>query len=453
MAKPTDPAAGATTNYQWMKPAVASSPDVWGNDLNWDLDQIDSTMWSVSSAQSGYLPLTGGTLTGPLNGTAASFSGTLNATGSITGSTGIISTNGQFYARTAVAGNSVLWLQSNTAANMADFYWLSSNNQVGISHLASVPPSGFYFDGGGTFNVSGAAIFTGNVQSNGYFCRAGQGGALGTYLFSITTGLVRPINSGLARSTPGTITVTSKLSRQERHRTTPLGVGSRQGALNRQSASVSRITRRLSSLSGDADAQPLIVGSDEEQWGFIAHELQEHAEVPSAASGVKGPGGLHSVAQPVDGGDCNADQGAAGSHDADRSAGGEIMSTLTTKYGWVKPTVGGDPSTWGAEINGDLDAIDAVMNATRPGFGATGSGHIYNIDRTGSAANLWIDETNEGTLITSMGGTITGSLTVGGTITCVNVVVQGNSNLAYQCYAQCRDTARSFLFSKRLPAN
>ena len=42
-------------------------------------------------------------------------SGTLNATGSITGSTGIISTNGQFYARTAVAGNStVLWLQSNT---------------------------------------------------------------------------------------------------------------------------------------------------------------------------------------------------------------------------------------------------------------------------------------------------------------------------------------------------
>ena len=58
---------------------------------------------------------------------------------------------------------------------MADFYWLSSNNQVGISHLASVPPSGFYFDGGGTFNVSGAAIFTGNVQSNGYFCRAGQG--------------------------------------------------------------------------------------------------------------------------------------------------------------------------------------------------------------------------------------------------------------------------------------
>ena len=283
MAKPVDPAAGATTNYQWMKPGVASSPDVWGNDLNWDLDQIDSTMWSVSSAQSGYLPLTGGTLTGPLNGTAASFSGTLNATGSITGSTGIISTNGQFYARTAVAGNSVLWLQSNTAANMADFYWLSSNNQVGISHLASVPPSGFYFDGGGTFNVSGAAIFTGNVQSNGYFCRAGQGGALGTYIFNHNwTGSAYQLWIGAVNA--GTITVTSDYRAKKDIEPLP-STWDRVKALNPISFSFKDYTPPVE-LERDADAQPLIVGSDEEQWGFIAHELQETL-IPSAASGVK----------------------------------------------------------------------------------------------------------------------------------------------------------------------
>ena len=109
------------------------------------------------------------------------------------------------------------------------------------------------------------------------------------------------------------------------------------------------------------------------------------------------------------------------------------MATLTTKYGWVKPTVGGDPSTWGTEINADLDAIDAVMNATRPGVGGTPSGHTYNIDWTGSVANLWIEATNEGAIITSAGGTINGALTVGGTITCPAVNVVGNGNLAYEC--------------------
>ena len=123
------------------------------------------------------------------------------------------------------------------------------------------------------------------------------------------------------------------------------------------------------------------------------------------------------------------------------------MSTTTSKYGWVKPTVGGDPSDWGTLINGDLDAIDAVMNATRPGVGGTASGHVYNIDWTGSAANLWIDATNEGTIITSIGGTITGSLTVNGTITCEgNVVVQGNSNLSYQCYNSAGTQVGAFYF-------
>ena len=43
-----------------------------------------------------------------------------------------------------------------------------------------------------------------------------------------------------------------------------------------------------------------------------------------------------------------------------------MASTTTPNYGWVKPQVGGDATTWGGEINNDLDAIDAQVfaNAT-----------------------------------------------------------------------------------------
>jgi hypothetical protein len=120
-----------TTNYNWQKPDVGASADAWGGLLNTDLDGIDSTVKSVSNAipaasaimpvmngtaavgtsanysredhvhptdtsryaasnPSGYqtaaqvtaslgsyLPLAGGTLTGALNGTSATFSGSV----------------------------------------------------------------------------------------------------------------------------------------------------------------------------------------------------------------------------------------------------------------------------------------------------------------------------------------------------------------------------------------
>lgn len=37
------------------------------------------------------------------------------------------------------------------------------------------------------------------------------------------------------------------------------------------------------------------------------------------------------------------------------------MSTPTTNYGWLKPTVGGDPDQWGVQINSDLDGIDSTV--------------------------------------------------------------------------------------------
>ena len=38
-----------------------------------------------------------------------------------------------------------------------------------------------------------------------------------------------------------------------------------------------------------------------------------------------------------------------------------MVSTTTPNYGWVKPSVGGDSTTWGGLLNNDLDAIDAAV--------------------------------------------------------------------------------------------
>src|SRR5215469_1529749 len=55
-----------TLNYGWMKPTIGGDATTWGNELNTDLDGIDSTMFSVSGVANGALPKAGGTLTGGL---------------------------------------------------------------------------------------------------------------------------------------------------------------------------------------------------------------------------------------------------------------------------------------------------------------------------------------------------------------------------------------------------
>ena len=60
----------STANYGWIKPDVGASDDIWGGQLNADLDGIDATVKGIDTAVSGKLNLTGGTVTGPAAFTA-----------------------------------------------------------------------------------------------------------------------------------------------------------------------------------------------------------------------------------------------------------------------------------------------------------------------------------------------------------------------------------------------
>ena len=70
-----DPRAGETTtaNYGWTKPNPNGSDDIWGGQINADLDAIDAKVFEIeSSGGSGggggdFLPLEGGNLSGPVN--------------------------------------------------------------------------------------------------------------------------------------------------------------------------------------------------------------------------------------------------------------------------------------------------------------------------------------------------------------------------------------------------
>jgi|SRR5579872_285330 len=89
--------------------------------------------------------------------------------------------------------------------------------------------------------------------------------------------------------------------------------------------------------------------------------------------------------------------------------------SVTTNYGWTKPTVGGDGGAWGGELNADLDGIDAtvfavsgVANAALPKAGGALTGQL-------STKGVDYPATDLGNI---SGGTLTLDLSLGNYFRC-----------------------------------
>ena len=280
-----DPQSTPTTHYGWAKPAVGASQDVWGVDLNGNLDSQDTTLWSIQAAQSNYLPLSGGTLTGQLNGTTASFSGAAS------------------FSSTVQTGNNLTVNVASVASTNPIFGKINGVLRWGIflGNGAAEPGSGnvgsdfqinSYADNGAQLvsvlvlkRATGNAVFTGNVQSvAGYRAQPGANGAPRTNVHNIdwTTGAQLWIDA----TNTGTITVSSDY-RIKRNVTDLPTMWERTKALRPISYQHQNYTPPNAQLKEDGSAaDPLIVQDDVERWGFVAHELQETL-IGDAATGEK----------------------------------------------------------------------------------------------------------------------------------------------------------------------
>lgn len=77
-----------TANYGFTTPTIGSATDTWGGLINDAFDGVDAQLFRVEGLVSGKLNLTGGTLTGILNGTSIILTTSLTApaiVGTLTG--------------------------------------------------------------------------------------------------------------------------------------------------------------------------------------------------------------------------------------------------------------------------------------------------------------------------------------------------------------------------------
>ena len=218
------------------------------------------TSRAAASALASYLPLTGGTLTGGLTGTAGIFSA--NVVGL------------QVTARSAAPSSFVC--QDAGSVSRGQFYWDGSNVRM---HNSTVN-QGLYIDSTG---MAGATASF--AAGTGYRCKPGSTGGLRANVFNID--YVSP-NAALwiDATNLGTFQFVSDYRIKKDAEPLP-SMWERAKALNPIRYTLKDYTPPNSPLKDDGSpADALIVGDDIERWGFIAHELQD-ALIGDAASGVK----------------------------------------------------------------------------------------------------------------------------------------------------------------------
>jgi hypothetical protein len=152
-----------TANYSWTMPDPGGSANTWGNTLNATTQAIDQQVFTNAGLLSGYLPLTGGTVSGnfSVQGTATLGNGNLTVDTS-----GDLSTNNNITANGTVQGGTV-----NSTGNISASGSVTGNNAVnagggGFSTGGSLTANGGINAGSATIQTTGA-ISGGSITSNG----------------------------------------------------------------------------------------------------------------------------------------------------------------------------------------------------------------------------------------------------------------------------------------------
>ena len=242
------------------------------------------TAAQVTTSLASYLALSGGTLTGTLNGTAAAFSGTLNGTtaafsGSVNVTGSVLAINGLF-SRATGSGNAVCWLQNNASVTVGNLFW-QPNNSVGFNNLASSPASNVYLDAVGAFRTTGS-IFAGS----GYMNRSGNSGSTNSGNL-INIDWAPTAHLWVDSTNLGAIAFTSDYRIKKDVASLP-STWEQVKALNPISYTQAEYTPpgAPARTTEDGTPAPLFAADDVERWGFIAHELQGTL-IPDAATGEK----------------------------------------------------------------------------------------------------------------------------------------------------------------------
>jgi hypothetical protein len=249
------------------------------------LTHTDITDWgatlapyALTTSLASYLPLAGGTLTGPLNGVGAGFSGNLNCGGNfdLTGASPGFHSMYSFNGTNAAAN--LRWLmgfannaESGTATG-SDF-WLTAYDNTGtflFTPLAITRATG-------RITTSAGMLIGAAAAGGGVYCKPGLTGAFRANQFNIDwTGSAAQL--WVDGTNNGTITVSSDYRIKRDVADLP--------SMWEQAKALRPVSYKHQDYAPKDGSEPLIVADDVERWGFVAHELQETL-IPDAATGEK----------------------------------------------------------------------------------------------------------------------------------------------------------------------
>jgi hypothetical protein len=240
------------------------------------------TAAQVTAALGSYLPLAGGTLTGALNGTTVTTTGTISIAPASGGANLILNVaavaNRNIQAQTAGSARWTLQLGNSTAEGAgnagSDFQLNSYNNSgvlIGTSLSINRATSNATF--GGTVSVAGIGIqYTGYATNYiGWAWLNSSGLKLFGYVDNVQQGY---------------LTFTSDYRIKKDVADLP-SMWERAKALRPISYTHKEFTPPgLANKEDGSPPDPMFVDDDDENWGFLAHELQETL-IPTAASCAK----------------------------------------------------------------------------------------------------------------------------------------------------------------------